>query len=162
MPGGADLNANLTRLSAALAVIVGLLLTILPFAPAEAQWVLLARKAAQRIHHMTDQGQGGRPGYDFATVILEAPADKVFAVALDHAHKNTALRILMQDPGARRLQVAQGDRTATLNVASLNDQVSQLYIAGTAGPGESSTTSYVVAAVLRVCAELQKQCSVGD
>ena len=50
--------------------------------PAEAQWVFVARKAAQRIHHMREEGQGGQPGYDFASVILEAPADKVYAVAL--------------------------------------------------------------------------------
>lgn len=45
----------------------------------------------------------------------------------------------------------EGDRTATLNVASFNDDVSQLMIAGHAGPGEGSTSSMVV----RPCARLQ-------
>ncbi len=141
--------------------VVALLIAATPFAPAEAQWVFVARKAAQRIHHMTEQSQGGREGYDFATMILEAPADRVFAIALDHARKNTAVHILMNDPGAMRLQVAQGDRTATLNVVSLGDQSSQLMIAGSAGRGEDSTSSRVVQAVMRICTELKKECEVS-
>jgi hypothetical protein len=133
---------------------------VLPIA-AEAQWVFLARKAAQRIHHMTEGAQGGHPGYDFATVVLEAPADRVFRVVREHAEKNHAVRILMVDPGGRRLQIAEGDRTATLNVIELNDDVSQLMIAGTTGPGETATASRVVAAVMRVCMELKKSCEVG-
>ena len=134
----------------------------MPFAPADAQWVFVARKALGRIQHMREESQqAGRPGYDFATVILDAPADKVFATALEMARKNTAVRVLMQDPGQRRLQVAEGDRTATLNVVPFSDDVSQLLIAGQAGPGEDSTASRVVQAVLRVCKEMNKHCEVG-
>jgi hypothetical protein len=154
-------KTNFARRSVALSSAAGLLLAVLPLAPAEAQWVFVARKAAQRIHHMVEQGQNGQPGYDFATVILEAPADKVFDVALGHARGNKALRLLMVDPAGMRLQVAEGDRTATLNVVSLGDQTSQLMIAGTAGRGEDLTSSRVVAAVMRVCAEMKKTCSVG-
>lgn len=156
------MKGRFARLSAAPSLAAGALLMVLPLAPAEAQWVFVARKAAQRIHHMVEQGQNGHPGYDFATVILEAPADKVFAVALDHAHNNKALRLMMVDPSGMRLQAAEGDRTATLNVIALSDQVSQLMIAGTAGRGEDPTSSRVVAAVMRVCAEMKKSCSVGN
>jgi hypothetical protein len=133
---------------------------LLPIA-AKAQAVFLARKAVQRIHHMTEGGIGGQPGYDFASVMLEAPADRVFAVALDHAQKNRAVRILSVDPGARRLQVGDGDRTATLNVVELNDQLSQLLIAGRSQPGEDATSSRVVGAVMRICAEMKKSCEVA-
>ena len=48
----------------------------LPFAPAEAQWVFVARKALGRIHQMTEGSQpDGRAGYDFATVLLDAHAN---------------------------------------------------------------------------------------
>jgi hypothetical protein len=152
-----------TRLSVVLAVLVGLVATMLPVGPADAQWVFVARKALGRIQQMTEGGQPGsaRPGYDFATVILDAPADRVFAAVLEHARKNTAVRVVMQDPGQRRLQIAEGDRTATFNVVSLGDDVSQLLIAGHAGPGESPTASRVVQAVLRVCKEMNKHCEVG-
>jgi hypothetical protein len=143
-------------------VFASMLLTIAPFSPADAQWVFVARKALGRIQHMREENQpGGRPGYDFATVILDAPADKVFATALDMARKNSAVRVVMQDPGQRRFQVAEGDRTATLNVVPFSDEVSQLLIAGHAGPGEDSTTSRVVQAVLRVCKQMNKHCEVG-
>jgi hypothetical protein len=67
----------------------------------------------------------------------------------------------MQDPGQRRLQITDGDRTATLNVVPFGDDVSQLLIAGQAAPGEDSTASRVVQAVLRVCKEMNKDCQVG-
>ncbi|WP_289296826.1 hypothetical protein [uncultured Reyranella sp.] len=144
----------------AASVLAGLLL---PFAPAQAQWVLVARKALGRIHQMTEGNQpNGRAGYDFATVLLDAPADKIFSTALELARKNPSVRILMQDPGQRRIQIAEGDRTATLNVVPFNEEVSQLMIAGHAGPGEGSTTSLVVQAVLRVCKEMGKHCEVSN
>jgi len=143
----------------AAAVLAGLLL---PFAPAEAQWVFVARKALGRIHQMTEGQQNGRAGYDFATVILDAHADKIFSTALELARKNPSVRILMQDPGTRRIQIAEGDRTVTLNVVPFNDDVAQLMIAGHAGAGESSTTSLVVQAVLRVCKEMGKHCEVSS
>ena len=139
------------------------LLTAVPSAAVEAQtpWVLIGRTAAHRIQHMREGQQGNNPGYDFAAVILEAPADRVFAVALDHARKNTAIRLTMVDQAARRLQVADGSRTATLSGAPLSDSVSELYIMGTAAPGEDSTSSRVVQAVMRVCAEMQKSCELA-
>ena len=130
--------SKLVRLAVCGAVALGL---TIPLASANAQWVFLARKALGRIQHMTEGNQGGgggRQGYDFATVILEAPADKVFATALDLARKNPAVRVVMQDPGQRRMQIAEGDRTATLNVVPFSDDVSQLLIAGHAAPGEDS------------------------
>jgi hypothetical protein len=156
------MRLNKARLVPALAVLVGLLEILVPFGPADAQWVFLARRAVGRIHHMAEGSQpGGRPGYDFATVILEAPADKVFATALEMARKNTAVRVVMQDPDQRRLQIAEGGRVATLNVVPFSDDVSQLLIAGQAGPGEDSTASRVMQAVLRVCKEMNKECQVG-
>src|SRR4029078_5239003 len=110
---------------------------LLPMASANAQWVFVARKAAQRIHHMTEGGVGGQPRYEFVAVVLEAPADKVFAIAHERARKNHQVRILMADPVARRMQVAEGDRTATLNVVELSEGVSQLLIAGRSKPKET-------------------------
>jgi hypothetical protein len=157
------MNSKATRLPVVMAVLASIVATMLPAGPADAQWVLIARKAMGRIQHMREQQQQGSNRYssDFATVLLDAPADKVFATALDLARKNTAVMVLMQDPAQRRLQIAEGDRTATLNVVPFNDEVSQLMIAGHAAPGEDSTASRVVQAVLRVCKEMGKHCQVG-
>lgn len=155
------MQSKATRQPVVLAVLIGLLMAMLPVGSADAQWVFVARKAIGRIQHMAEGQQGGRPGYDFATVILDAPADKVFATALELARKNTAVRVVMQDPAQRRFQIADGDRTATLNVVPFSDDVSQLLIAGHAGAGESPTSSRVVQAVLRVCKEMNKHCEIG-
>ena len=85
----------MVRFLVVLAAGLATVLAAVPFTPAEAQWVFVARKALGRIHQMTEGPQNGRPGYDFATVILDAPADKVFATALETARKNTSVRILM-------------------------------------------------------------------
>jgi len=128
---------------------------------AEAQWVFLARKAAQRIHHMSvESQQANGPRHDFATVLLEAPADRVYATVVEMVGKNQQVMVLMKDPGNRRLQIAEGDRVATLNVVTFGPDVSQLMVAGTAGPGESPTASKVVEAVMRICAELKKECQL--
>jgi hypothetical protein len=156
------MNANLVRLPVLLAVLAGLAATMLPVGPASAQWVFVARKALGRIEQMREGRQsGGGGGYDFATVLLDAPADKVFATALEMARKNAAVRVVMQDPAQRRFQIAEGDRTATFNVVPFGEDVSQMMIAGHAGPSEDSTTSRVVQAVLRVCKEMGKHCQVG-
>ena len=145
-----------------LSLVVVLLATLLPFVPAQAQWVFVARKALGRIEHMREGQQGGgAPAYDFATVLLDAPAERVFATALEMARKNRSVHVVMQDPAQRRFQIAQGDRTATFNVVPFGDDVSQLLIAGHAGPGENATTPRVVEAVLRVCREMGKHCQVG-
>lgn len=137
--------------------------TVLPLVPAEAQWVFVARKALGRIEHMREgSGSAGQPGYDFATVLLDAPADRVFATALEMARKNRTVHVTMQDPAQRRFQVVQGDRSATFNVVPFGDDVSQLLIAGHAGPGEDATTPRVVEAVLRVCRDMGKHCQVGN
>jgi hypothetical protein len=137
------------------------LLALAPLAPAEAQWVLLARKASQRIQHMTVESErAGEPRREFVTVILEAPADRVFQTVLETVRRNPNARVLMSDPAARRLQVADGDRVGTVNVASMNEEVSQLMIAGTSPANEPPAASRVIATVMRICAEMKKQCTV--
>jgi hypothetical protein len=137
------------------------LLVLAPLAPAEAQWVFVARKAAQRIQHMAiDNEQAGGPRREFVTVILEAPADRVFQTTLDTIRRNPNARLLMSDPVQRRLQVAEGDRIGTINVVVMNDEVSQLMIAGTSPANEPPAASRVIATVMRLCEEMKKQCTV--
>lgn len=121
---------------------------------AKTPWAMAARAAMNRIHHM----QEGT--HDFAAVLLEAPAARVYEVALERARQNKSVMILMQDPAQRRLQLAEGDRTATLRVVEFSPDVSQLLIAGTARPGEAGTASRIVAAVMRICAEMKKECQL--
>lgn len=143
------------------ATLTGLFATLLPLLPAEAQAVFVARKVVGRVHHQLESEQTGKPGYDVATVLLDAPADRLYLFLLDHARKNKAVRVTMEDAGARRLQIHEGDRSVTFSVVPVSDHVSHLVIAGTAHRNESSTTSMVVGIVLRVCKEMNKECSLG-
>ena len=143
------------------AVVTGLLAAALPFMPAEAQAVFVARKVIGRVHHQLESQQTGKPGYDIATVLLDVPADRLYLFVLDHARKNKSVRVTMEDPAARRLQIHEGDRSVTFTVVPVTDHVSHLVIAGTAGHNESSTTSMVVGIVMRVCKEMGKECSLG-
>src|SRR5262249_54849496 len=139
---------------------VALMALLLP-AVAQAQAVFIARKAVQRIHRMVEEQQPGQPSRDFAMVMLEVPAARVFAVALERAKENRAIRITSVEPDTRRLQVTDGPHTATLNVIEFNDGLSQLVIAGSSPPGEPATSSRVVAAVMRICAEMKKTCELA-
>ena len=125
-------------------IALGIGLVAVPFEPAEAQAVFVARKVAGKVHHMAESEQTGKAGYDVATVLLDVPADRLYGFALDHARKNKSVRVVMNDPGARRFEIAEGDRTATFTVVAITNQVSHLVIAGTAGKNETSTTSMVV------------------
>ncbi len=137
------------------------LLALAPLAPAEAQWVFLARKASQRIQHMTIEAEKpGEPRREFVTVIIEAPADHVFKTVVETVRHNPNARVISNDPAARRLQVADGDRIGTVNVASMNEEVSQLMIAGISPANEPAAASRVIATVMRICAEMKKQCTV--
>lgn len=130
-------------------------------ASAQMPWVLVAHAAAHRIHHMRSEAeQANQPAHDFAVVLMQAPADKVFSTVLELARKNNQVMVLMNDPRARRLQVAEGNRVATINVVEFSPEVSQLMISGTAPPGEAPTASRVVATALRICAEMKKDCKV--
>ena len=126
------MKSKATRLSVVMAVLVGLAATVLAgrSAPMRSGCSSPARPSAASSTWRKRQQQGGRPGYDFATVLLDAPADKVFTTALELARKNASVRVIMQDPAQRRFQIAEGDRTATLNVVPFSDDVSQLLIAG--------------------------------
>ena len=156
------LNFAIGRALALLSIASGVCLASVPVASAQTPWVLIARKASQRVQHMRVEAENANgPTHDFATVLLEAPADKVFTTTLELVRKNQQVRLLMTDAASRRLQFARGDRVATMTVVEFAPQVSQLMIAGTAGPNESPTGSEVVAAVLRVCREMGKECQVA-
>jgi len=136
------------------------LLVLAPLAPAEAQWVFVARKAAQRIREITTENEQANARSEFVTVIIEAPADRVFSVALETVKKNPNARLLMADSVPRRLQAVEGDRKATLNVAELNDEVAELMVAVTSSMSEPPASPRIVATVMNLCEQLNKKCTV--
>ncbi len=139
-----------------------LLMAVLVFlssSVAHAQWVFVARKALKVINSIAGEVQspGQGEGVDAANVLLEADADKVYAVAVKLLRENPEVRVLSQDAPRRAIAFAKGEQSASMKVSRLDDNLSQILVAGTYGkPGG---TSLVVEGILRVCQRMGVECS---
>ena len=134
-------------------------LVLLP-AAAEAQWVMLARRAIGRIQQVQQMPPNQDVGADVASVAIRVPAQRVYAQVLATIRGNPGLRLLSQDDANARLEVSNGDRDATVTVTPLGDALSQLLVGSTFRRGEAPEASRVVAHILQVCGQLKVACSV--
>ncbi len=129
---------------------------------AQAQWVLLGRKALGTINRLTSQGHEKQgQGYDAVTVLLEANADKVYSTAVDLLKANPNVAISYREDTGRVLEFTDGKIFAGLKVSKLEDHLSQLLISSTITPGQASGTSFVVEKVLQVCEKMGVQCALA-
>lgn len=135
---------------------------------AEAQWVLVARHVVGRVQQVTQQ-QNAQPGQNapsqvtqVATVVLDAPANRVYQVATNATNRNQQVTVVSNDPATMTINLREGDQSATLNVTALNKNLSQLMIVGTAPAGENPQTTRIVNAAMRLCGDLGKHCQVGS
>jgi len=151
-------ESHATRILVLTAVLV-----LLSSSVAHAQWVFVARRALKVINSVVSQAQSPSPGQsqgqgvDAATVLLEADADKVYAVAVKLVRENPELQVLWQDDPKRALAFAKGEQSASLKVSRLDDHLSQILVAATYG--QPGGTSLVVEGILRVCHEMGVECS---
>jgi hypothetical protein len=127
------------------------------------QWVFVARHAIGRIEQVTqNQLAPNQPPTEVVTVILDAPAQRIFNVALNTIQKNQNVNLVSSDPQKMTLKISQEDQMATLSIQSLSDDTAQLIIVGTAAPGQSPQTTRIVDGVMRLCGELQKSCQLAS
>lgn len=131
-----------------------------PPALSQTPWVVLGRRALGRVQQLTQEKSGAVPGFDVASVLLDALAERVYATAVATVRKNKSLRVVSEDTANHRLEFAEGEQRGTFSVVALGDNLSQMLIAANVVPGQGSTTSRAVEAVLRVCREMHKHCSV--
>jgi hypothetical protein len=129
---------------------------------AQAQWVFLGRKALGVVNRVVSQGfekQG--QGFDVASVLLEADADKVYGTAIDLLKGNPNLRITHRDDPSRTVEFTDGKTLVGLKVSRLEEKISQLLIGSTVIPGNPSSTPLVVDKVFRVCEKMGVQCTLA-
>ena len=82
---------------------------------AEAQWVMLARRAVGRVEQMSQQSpQAGGASYDSAAVMLDAPANKVYAAVLRGLQNAQGITITREVPR----DGSSNSRTASRSPAS--------------------------------------------
>jgi len=128
---------------------------------AQAQWVAVARAVSGRVHQMSDRSKDGS-GFDVATVVLEANADKVYQTALKNLSARTDLKITGKDERRRIVQFTNGLQVASMQATALGDKLTQLVVASNLLPGQPSSTSLVVQGVLKVCKEMDVECTLEE
>jgi len=129
---------------------------------AQAQWVFLGKKAVGAINRLTSkafekQGQG----YDVATVLLEANADKVYGTAVDLLKGNPHMTINYREDASREIEFTDGKILAGMKVSKLEDNLSQLLISSIVTSGKPSGTSFVVERVFQVCEKMGVHCTLA-
>jgi hypothetical protein len=130
--------------------------------------VLVARRVVGRVEQVTQQqnaptGQASpQQVTQVATVVLDAPADRVYQVATNTANNNQNVTVVSNDPSTMTIKLNEADQSATLKVTVLNKNVSQLMIVGSAPAGENPQTTRIVNAVLRLCGDLGKTCQINN
>ncbi len=127
-----------------------------------AQWVMVGRKVVGKITSVTQPRTANNPGYDAATVILDAEAGKVFSTAVGLLQKNPNIAITKKDDAKLTVAFKQGEWAAEMRVTVLGDHLSQILIVSSAGPGEVSGTPVVLDAVKRVCDQLGVKYSIDS
>ena len=125
---------------------------------AEAQWVLLARRAVGRVEQMS-QTQPDGPSYDSAVVMLEAPADKVYAAVVSGVKKKEGITVTREDASERLIQFTNGKQIAGIKVSPLGDDLSHLLISSAHSGSQPDAAQLVSDSVLRVCADMNVVCS---
>jgi hypothetical protein len=124
----------------------------------QAQWVAVAHAVAGRVQQMSDRSKDGS-GFDVATVVLEANADKVYQTAIKNLSARSDLKITMQDAKKRMVQFTNGPQIASLQATPLGEKITQLVIASNLGP-QPDPTSLVVQGVLHVCKDMNVECTL--
>jgi hypothetical protein len=135
-------------------------MTMLAATAAEAQWALVAKRAIGRVEQMSQQSpQASGPSYDSAAVMLEAPADKVYAAVLTGVRNNTrGLKITREDSATRVVQFTNGEQIAGIKVSALSDTVSHLLVTSAHAGAQPNAAALVMDSVLRVCREMNVEC----
>ena len=144
-----------------LTIIAGGLSALLASSLAEAQWVLLARRAVGRVEQMSQQSQqSDGASYDSAAVLIDASADKVYAAVLRGLANNTqGVKITSENAQTRLVEFTNGQQIAGIKVSALGDDLTQLLISSAHQGNQPDAGALVLNSVLRVCAEMKVECS---
>jgi hypothetical protein len=123
---------------------------------ADAQWVLLARRAIGRIEQMQQQTPQSGEVMDTATVIIDAPADRVYAILAQRIRAAPAVTVTRTDDANRSLEFSNGSQIASMRVTVLGDSLAQLLVS--AAGAQPSPMPLIVDHILAACKELKVEC----
>lgn len=124
--------------------------------------IFLARRVVGRVEQMSQQSQQpGGAGYDSAAVMLEAPAQKVFATAVSALQraKDQGITVTRIDNTELLVQFTNGQQIAGMKVSALGDRLSHMLITSAHSGSQPNAAALVSDSVLRVCREMSVECS---
>ena len=110
------INNRTTRRVALLGALIGSGMTLLPTSQAATPWALIARRAIGRVEQLSQAPKGDQPGFDVATVILNADATKVYATAVAMLRKSQRVHIVAEDAAHRTVEFGNDQRSAGITV----------------------------------------------
>jgi hypothetical protein len=128
---------------------------------AEAQWVMLARRAVGRVEQMSQTAPNGA-SYDTAAVIIDVPADRVYATVkrmVLAAQGTQGITVTRQDDAKMSLEFSKGPAIAGIQVNSLGDGLAHMMISSAHPSTPNSPTTQIVGRVFVVCKELNVECT---
>ena len=129
---------------------------------AQAQWVMVARAVSGQIQRMTNKSANGA-GYDVATVVLTANAEKVYETALASIKTNHPdVTINSANAKNREIKFSKGEQIASLQATPLGDKLTQLVIASNLTGMQPDATSVVVDGVMKVCKQMNVVCTLAN
>jgi hypothetical protein len=127
---------------------------------AEAQWVMVARRAVGRVEQISQSQGGNGASYDSAAVMLEAPVDKVWDAVLRGLRGNTqGVTVTQENAADHVVQFTNGSQIAGIKVSSLGDNLTHLLISSAHTGDQPNAATLVLNSVLRVCKEMSVECS---
>ena len=140
--------------------VVAFTLTVLFFSSlAEAQWVMLARRAIGRVQQMSQQQPNGGAAYDSAAVMVEVPAEKVYAVAVRNIKAAPGISITEQNDTQRLIQFSNGEQIAGLQVGALSGTLSHIMISSAHSGAQPNASAMILERILKLCADMKVECS---
>jgi len=92
-------------------------------------------------------------------VMLEAPADKVYAAVVSGVKKKEGITVTREDASERLIQFTNGKQIAGIKVSPLGDDLSHLLISSAHSGSQPDAAQLVSDSVLRVCADMNVVCS---
>jgi len=158
--GNSNLKGIVMRLSLRPLVILLGMAALFASSIAEAQWVMLARHVMGRVEQMSQQSpQAGGANYDSATVMLEAPADKVYATVVRGVKNAQGITVTREDASTMLIQFTNGQQIAGIKVSALSDELTHMMITSAHTGTQPNAAALVMNGVLRVCKDMNVECS---
>ena len=127
---------------------------------AQAQWVMVARHVVGRVEQMSQQSpQAGGASYDSAAVMLDAPPNKVYAAVLRGLQNAQGITVTREVPTDGLVEFTNGQQVAGIKVSGLSDQLTHMMITSAHTGNQANAASLVLNGVLRVCKDMNVECS---